>query len=237
MNKRALSTACCLAVLGVVLVAAPARALVVFDPSNFSQNVLTAARTLQEINNQIAQLQNEAVMLQNMAKNLQNLDYSSLGQMTGALTRIGSLMSEAEGLSFNLSQLESQWAQQYPDSYAATVTTNDQAVAARVRWQNAMDAYRQTMQVQSQIVANVQDDQPVLAELVNRSQSAEGALQAQQAANQLAALSAKQQMQIQEMMAAQYRAQAEEAARKAQAEEAARTTTQVFLGSGTAYAE
>jgi P-type conjugative transfer protein TrbJ len=237
MNIRKISAVFCLVLLGVVFVAAPARAIVVFDPSNYSQNVLTAARTLQQINNQISQLQNEAVMLQNMARNLKNLDYSSLGQMTGALTRIGALMSEAEGLSFNLTQLEGQWEQQYPDSYAATVTTNDQAVAAHVRWQSAMDAYRQTMQVQSQIVANVQNDQPILAELVNRSQSAGGALQAQQAANQLAALSAKQQMQIQQMMAAQYRAQAEEAARKAQSEEAARETTQVFLGSGTVYSE
>jgi P-type conjugative transfer protein TrbJ len=215
-----------------------------FSTSHFHASGITgagfcrpAARTLQQINNQISQLQNEAVMLQNMAKNLQNLDYSSLGQMTSTLTRIGGLMTQAEGLSFNLSQLESQWEQQYPDSYAATVTTNDQAVAAQQRWQNVMGAYRQTMQVQSQIVANVQDDQPILAELVNRSQSAGGALQAQQAANQLAALSAKQQMQIQEMMAAQYRAQAEDAARKAQSEVAARETTQVFLGSGTAYSE
>jgi len=39
--------------------AAPASAQwVVYDPSNFSQNVLTAARTLQQINNQIQSLQN-----------------------------------------------------------------------------------------------------------------------------------------------------------------------------------
>src|SRR3546814_15088815 len=35
---------------------------VVFDPSNYAQNVLTAARTLQQINNQIQSLQNEASM-------------------------------------------------------------------------------------------------------------------------------------------------------------------------------
>ncbi|MDD4616388.1 MAG: P-type conjugative transfer protein TrbJ [Alphaproteobacteria bacterium] len=232
MSKRRL---CCCALLGAVLLAAPAHAFIVFDPSNYSQNVLTAARTLEEINNQVRQLQNEAVMLENMAKNLSNLNYSSLSQMTGALNNIGTLMTQADGLSFNLSQLESQWEQQYPDSYDATVTTNDVAVAARQRWQNAMDAFRQTMQVQSQIVQNVRADQPILSDLVNQSQSAEGALQAQQASNQLIALSTKQQMQIQEMMASQFRAQSEDAARKAQAEEAARETTKQFLGSETAY--
>jgi conjugal transfer/entry exclusion protein len=36
--------------------AAPARAQIVFDPSNYSQNVLTAARTLEQINNQVKSL-------------------------------------------------------------------------------------------------------------------------------------------------------------------------------------
>ena len=49
------------AALSLTLAAAPAHAQwTVFDPSNFSQNVLTAARTLQQINNQITSLQNEA---------------------------------------------------------------------------------------------------------------------------------------------------------------------------------
>jgi P-type conjugative transfer protein TrbJ len=109
------------------------------------------------------------------------------------------------------------------------------AVAAQTRWQNTMDAYQQTMQVQSQIVANVQSDQPLLTDLVNQSQGAAGALQAQQASNQLLALSAKQQMQIQTMMAAQYRAQAQDAARKAQSEAVSQAMTTQFLGAETAY--
>jgi type IV secretion system protein TrbJ len=36
---------------------------IVYDPSNYAQNVLQAARALEQINQQIAQLQNEAQML------------------------------------------------------------------------------------------------------------------------------------------------------------------------------
>src|SRR4051812_20767789 len=39
----------------------------VFDPTNYSQNLLTAARSLQQINNQIQSLQNQAQMLTNQA--------------------------------------------------------------------------------------------------------------------------------------------------------------------------
>jgi P-type conjugative transfer protein TrbJ len=207
----------------------------VFDATNYTQNMLTAARTLEQINNQIQQLQNQATMLQNMAKNLQRLDFSSLGQMQGALNRIDGLMMQAEGLSFSLDQLNAEWWQQYPESYDATVSTNDMATAARERWQSSMNAYRQTMRVQSQIVENVRVDEGLLTDLVGQSQGAVGALQAQQAANQLIALSTKQQMQIQTLMATHYRSQAEDAARKTQAEEAARETTKRFLGSGSAY--
>jgi P-type conjugative transfer protein TrbJ len=207
----------------------------VFDATNYGQNVLQAARALEQINNQIQQLQNQATMLQNMARNLQRLDFSSLGQMQGALNRIDGLMRQAEGLSFDLTQLEGQWRQQYPDSYDASIGLNGMATTARERWQNAMNAFRQTMRVQSQIVENVQADQGLLTDLVGQSQGAVGALQAQQAANQLIALSTKQQMQIQTLMATHYRSQAEDAARKAQAEEAARETTKRFLGSGSAY--
>ena len=59
------------AMLSFALASVPAHAQwTVFDPSNFSQNVLTAARTLQQINNQITSLQNEAQGLINQARNL-----------------------------------------------------------------------------------------------------------------------------------------------------------------------
>lgn len=62
-----------------------------------------------------------------------------------------------------------------------------------------------------------------------------GALQAQQATNQLLALAAKQQFQIQNLLAAQYRAETLEAARRVQAEGEARAAAKKFLGTGTAY--
>ncbi|MDY6861250.1 MAG: P-type conjugative transfer protein TrbJ, partial [Pseudomonadota bacterium] len=56
-------------------------AWIVYDPSNYAQNLLTAARTLEQINNQITSLQNEAQMLINQARNLTGLPYSALQQL------------------------------------------------------------------------------------------------------------------------------------------------------------
>ncbi|MER2507134.1 MAG: P-type conjugative transfer protein TrbJ, partial [Amaricoccus sp.] len=49
--------------LSPVLTPPAAAQWIVYDPTNYAQNVLTAARTLQQVNQQITQLQNEATML------------------------------------------------------------------------------------------------------------------------------------------------------------------------------
>ena len=207
----------------------------VFDASNFAENMLTAARSLEQINNQMQSLQNEAVMLENMARNLQSLDVNSLGRMTAALSQINALMTQGNGIAFTVSATNTAFAQQFPSSYGATLTTSQALSDARTRWQSAMSAYSQTLQIQAQVDQNVQADAGTLSDLVTASQGAVGSLQAQQAANQLIALSAKQQMQIQTLMVAQYRAEALDQARKAQAQAAAQAMTTQFLGLGTAY--
>ncbi len=84
---------------------APAHAQwVVYDPSNFSQNVLTAARTLQQINNQIQSLQNEAQMilnqgqmLVNQGKNLASLAYSPMAMLQQDIARTNALIARRRG--------------------------------------------------------------------------------------------------------------------------------------------
>jgi len=58
-------------------IAPPAHAIfgigdIVIDPSNLAQNILTAANTLEQINNQVKQLQNEADMLINLLRRQRN---------------------------------------------------------------------------------------------------------------------------------------------------------------------
>jgi P-type conjugative transfer protein TrbJ len=73
-----------------MLIASPAHAQfvsTVFDPSNYSQNILTAARTLQQINNQITMLQNQAQSLINQAKNLTTVAFPELSAISQTITR------------------------------------------------------------------------------------------------------------------------------------------------------
>jgi len=222
--------------IGLITSTTPAHAqFTVFDPTNYSQNLLTAARTLTQINNQIQSLQNEATMLINQAKNLTRIDFPQLQQLTQNLQQIDRLMAQAQGIDFRIDGLDQQFSRLFPNDFNQALTTNQRVIDAKTRLDTAMAGFRQTMGVQSQVVANVQADAGTLSEIVAKSQGAEGGLQAQQATNQLLALSAKQQFQIQNLMAAQYRAEATEAARRAQAEAEGRAATKKFLGTGQAY--
>src|SRR3546814_11909665 len=69
---------------------APAAAQVggiVHDPRNYAQNILTAARTLEQINNQLSMLQNQATSLANEARNLTSQPVSTLQELQGQVHR------------------------------------------------------------------------------------------------------------------------------------------------------
>ncbi|EIZ77479.1 P-type conjugative transfer protein TrbJ [Novosphingobium sp. Rr 2-17] len=213
----------------------PAQAIIVYDPSNYAQNLLTASRALQQINNQIQALQNQATMLTNMAKHLQRLDFSSLSQISQSLQKISRLMTQAEGIAFSVAATDEALKKQFPTAFDTTASSSQIVTQARERYQSSMQGYRQTMRVQAQVVENIETDGDLLKQLVTQSQSATGSLAAQQATNQLIALVARQQLQIQQLMATQYRADAIEQARKQQDGEAAREQGRRFIGNSTLY--
>ena len=208
---------------------------VVFDPSNYSQNILTAARTLEQINNQIRQLQNEAQMLMNLSRNLTGLDFSALAELRSSLSATNQLIQQAQGMAFNVSQTEAEFTRSYPNAYSASTSGSQMALDARQRWRNSLEALRTATKVQTQAVQNFRSDEKTLTDLVNRSQSAVGALQATQATNQLLALQARQAIQAQQLQITQDRATSLEQARQVAVQERAREVRRRFQGEGTPY--
>lgn len=213
----------------VLPVAPAAAALPVFDPTNYTQNLLQAARALEQINNQVRSLQNEASMLTSMAKNLEKLDFPQLQRITSAMREIDQLMGQAQGIQFKVQGLDQQIKTLFPGALGQALTGDQRLARARAQLDAATAAYRQAMSVQAQVAENVTADAELLNELAQSSQGAVGALQVGQAANQLLALSVKQQLQLQNLMASEYREAALDRARRVQAAEDGRATTRRFL--------
>ena len=208
---------------------------VVIDPTNLVQNTLTAIRTLEQINNQIQQLQNEARMLTNQARNLASLPFNVVSRLRSNLATTQRLIARAKGMAYDVARMDQDFQRLYPEQYAATVSGDQMYRDTQERWKNTLNGLQTTMQMQAQVSQNLGEDESVLADLVGKSQSAEGALQAMQAMNQLLALQAKQSIQSQRLQITQDRAASLELARQAAATERAREVRRRFLGDGTPY--
>ena len=128
--------------------------LIVFDPNNYAQNVLTAARELQQINNQITSLQNQAQMLINQAKNLASLPYSSLQQLEQSIQRTQQLLAQAQRIAYDIKQIDRAFSTTYAP---ASTSQSDQALIAnaQTRWQNSVAGLQDAMRVQATVVGNL----------------------------------------------------------------------------------
>ncbi|RUX52022.1 MAG: P-type conjugative transfer protein TrbJ [Mesorhizobium sp.] len=217
-----------------LMVTAPAQAFIVFDPSNYSQNVLTAARSLQQITNQITSLQNQAQMLINQARNLASLPFSSLQQLQQSVQRTQQLLSQAQNVAFDVQQIDEAFQHQYG---SVSLSASDQQLVtdARSRWQNTVGGLQDAMRVQAGVVGNIDTNRTQMSALVGASQSATGALQATQAGNQLLALQAQQLADLTAVVAANGRAQALSEAERAAAADQGREQRRRFLTPGSGY--
>jgi P-type conjugative transfer protein TrbJ len=207
---------------------------IVHDPANMGQNILQAARALQQVNNQIASLQNEAQMLLNQARNLASLPYSSLQQLQGTVARTQQLMGQAQRIAYEVTDIERAFTSGWGAS-AGTGSAQDLLDGARERWRTAVAGFQDALRTQATVVGNLGTTGREMGTLVASSQGATGALQAAQAGNQLLALQSQQLADLTALVAAQGRAQALEAARLASGEEQARAQLERFLAPGAGY--
>jgi len=216
-------------------IAAPAQAQwIVYDPTNFSQNVLTAARELQQVNNEIQSLENQATMLINQAKNLASLPYSSVAQLETSITRTEQLLTQAQRIAYDVTTIDQAFTQVYPQSYAGS--TDPQLMAdAQTRWQNARAAYQDSMRVQAGVVQNLDTARTQINALISSSQSASGALQAAQSGNQIMGLAAQQLADLTGVIAAMARAQSLDGAARLESKAQAQQQLSNFLNGGQGY--
>jgi type IV secretion system protein TrbJ len=229
-----------LASAGIIAITAaaclqPVRAqLVVFDPNNYAQSALTAARALQQINNQILSLQNQAQMLINQGRNLATLPFSSLLQLEQSIQRTQQLLAKAQRIAYDIQQIDRAFSTTYAP---ASASVSDQALIANAksRWQNALASLQDAMRTQATVVGNLDTNRTQTSALVTSSQGATGALQATQAGNQLLALQAQQLADLTAVVAAHGRAQNLESAQHAAAQDQSREQLRRFLAQSAGY--
>ncbi|PLR27572.1 P-type conjugative transfer protein TrbJ [Caulobacter zeae] len=232
ISRRRLAAALLAAPVTAGRVLAPPAAqarIVVFDPTNYAQNVLQAARALQTINNQISSLQNEAQMLIGQAKTLASLPYSTLATLQSQVDRTRELLGQAQALAYDVASIQAAFTTNY-GQVSLSASDTDLTVRADARWTMAMAGFQDALKLQAGVVEGLGASRDQLTSLVSVSQGAVGGLQAAQAGNQLLAVQSQLLADLIALSAAQGRAQALEAANQAAARADAKARFAKFMG-------
>lgn len=196
---RTLWISLALAIAAHFAFAAPARAqLAVIDPTNLVQNVLTAARALEQVNNQIRQIEQQTMML---ARNPLQLS----PEISQSITEARALFDAANGLAFEVSGLTDRIRTLYPETYSAFRL--DQVGARSEQWlSEARASLEHAMLVEARAASAIVDMRGRIDRAMSASLGAEGQTSAVQAGNQLLGVNAAQLAEIHVLLAAQGRA-------------------------------
>lgn len=205
----------------------------VFDPTNYAQNLQTAANTLKQINNQLTALQNQTQMLLNQAKHLVSLPTSLVSAIDQTFIQTQNILRNVDRIAYDVQAIGQAFASY--QHFNASQSDQQLIALAQGRWQTSIDAFQHSLSVGATTVNNLSATQTQTGTLVSASQSAVGQLQATQAGNQLLGVQSRQLSDLTALMAAQSRAAALELARKAAAEDQAREQTSRFLNNGQTY--
>jgi P-type conjugative transfer protein TrbJ len=202
-----------LLVLGIVgsanlaFEAKPVQAAIVFDPTNHIQNVLTAARALEQIRVQTEQL---TAQIRSLSQN----PYDHMGEIGRAMSALTQLSDQARGLAGSVQGLERQFEELYPNEPNARNALDRIMASAR-----RIEVARQTAQDAARVAASIDQGRSArsarMAGAMAASQSAQGQTSAIQSSVQALGVMSEQLEGLQALIASQTRLAAEESARRA----------------------
>ena len=185
----------------------PAQAAIVFDPTNHIQNVLTAARALEQIRVQTEQL---TAQIRSLAQN----PYDHMGQIGEAMSALTRLSDQARGLAGSVQGLERQFEELYPGNLTARTAVERLMASAR-----RIEVARQTASDAARLAASIDQGRSArtarMAGAMAASQSAQGQTSAIQSSVQALGVMSEQLEGLQALISSQTRLAAEEAARRA----------------------
>lgn len=209
--------------------------LTVFDPANYQENLLSAVRALEQINNQVRQLQNQVLVIARMDQNLVRLGSTLSPNLQRTLTDIQTQLRAGEGIALRLQATQSGYEQLFPRQVSTALSSDDVLRNATTRWDEEYASLKRAALLQSQIADSVDADMLLLRDAMARSLSAVGSLEATQAGNELTGLAVKQSLALHSLLAAQHRAETLAKARDLATEAEARQLFKSFVGTGSAY--
>src|SRR5260370_33284607 len=171
--------------LAFVLVTPSLAQITVFDPSNYSQNLMTAANTPKKIDTPPTALQNQTQMLLNQARHLTSLPTSLLNDIDRTFTQTQNLLKQVDRIAYDVQAIE-QTFQKY-QNFSVSQSDRQLIDGARDPAQNSVSAFQHSMSMGAATVDNLPAPQSQTDTLRAANQSAVRVLHVPHAGNQLLA--------------------------------------------------
>ncbi len=187
------------AALAAALVAAPAPAgaqRIVYDPTNYAQNLLSATRALEQIRNQIRQIEQAAAMLRTNPLQLSP-------ELTQSIDEARSLFQTAQGIAFDIDTLGEDLRTLYPETWEEFDL--EQVLGRSDRRESRLSLER-AMEAEANAARSIERTQGHIDRALQSSADSEGQTGAIQAGNQLLGIQASQLTEIHALLVAQGRA-------------------------------
>lgn len=169
----------------------------VIDTSNLTQQIQAVAYQYQMVQTQ----------LQNLASMNPASAAANASQIQQQLQQLQSLQSQLSGLLGNYTSLQQQWSSTYQDFNFNGTSMADYLARLNAMIQMSNNTIKDAAGVQSTVQSGIGSSASTIQDLINASQSSQGALSAAQAGNQIAAFNSQQLLQMQQLMTQMNQAQ------------------------------
>jgi P-type conjugative transfer protein TrbJ len=185
---------------------AQAIAVVCTNCSTIFQQMMEYAKAAETTLNTARQLQQQINMYNDMVKQGLSLPNSMLNSITSDMRRLQAIYEDSRALAHSMSNLDKQFRDQFKgyDDYLKSIGQGTNNMPDRYeKWAAAgFDNARTAMQAAGMNVSTFESEDALLRSLVQRSQTAQGRMQAIQAGNEIAAQQVQQLQKLREMIAA-----------------------------------
>lgn len=193
--------------LGLAVTPRPAQAIFCSNCSTFLQQMFQYAKDVETALNTAQQLSTQIQQYQNMVQQGVQLPNRIFNQITGDLQRVATVYNDARSLGRDISGFDDKFRAQFKDygQWLKDGSFTAQASADRYRnWsEQGRDNARTAMHAAGLNVSTFADENAMLDQIVARSQSATGRMQAIQAGNEIAAQNVQQLQRLRDLMATQ----------------------------------
>ena len=194
--------------LSLIVLPPPASALfgagdIVYDPSNFSQNVLTAARALQSNLNEVQQIANQLRQIEMEVKNLASFPAGVWGEIQSDLDQLKQLAQSSGDIGYTLQNLDVQFKQMYPGYQAPTNYEQEYQT-----WtSNSLEGIKTALETANRQSKEFPQEKVNMQQITGMSDSAVGQMQTLQAGNMLAAQLVEQMQKLRLLQMSEMQAQ------------------------------